>query len=161
MLELGDMFSGIDPETMVLGTTFIIFFLVINFALSKFFKKDKTIATIISICVSLLAVYGITRTNLDLNGIFSSIGISEELLYIITPILALILVFVLSRKRNPATGRRNFSFGRFLMILGGLMMILGFTPLIYQKAFYIGVGAGLIAIGGFIANRDKFRFKKR
>lgn len=160
MLGLGDLFSGIDPETMVLATSFLIFFAVINFSLSKVFKKDKNVSTIISLCVSLLSVYGITRTNFDLNGLFYSVGITDELLYIITPILALIFIFIISMKRDPTTKRRRFSLGRFLMFLGALMLILGFTPLIYRKAFYIGVGAGLIALGGIIANRSRLSYPK-
>jgi len=67
----------------------------------------------------------------------------------------LLFVFFLSRKKNPETGRKKFSFGRFLMILGGAMVALGFMPFVYRKAFMIGVGAGLVALGGFIALKKK------
>lgn len=160
-LGLGDILRDIDPETLVLAVLFIVFFVVINFSLSKIFKKDKTSSTILSLCISLLATYGITKTNLNVNNFFYSIGLSEELLYTITPILALIFIVILSIKKDKTTQRRKFSFGRFFMILGGLMVVLGLTPLIYRKAFYIITGAILLAVGGLILKRNKIPILRR
>lgn len=152
---------AIDPETMVLGLLFLIFLAVTNFSLGRFFKKSKTTATIIAFCVSLLAVYGINRTTWDVPEFFYGIGLSENLLYIIVPIAALIFLFLLSRKKNPETDKRRFSLARFLMILGALLIISALANLFYEKGVMIAAGIGLLVLGLIIRYRKKIKFKKK
>lgn len=155
-MNFSNLLYQIDPNSMILSIFFIITFTLLMFILGRtIFKKNNSTKTIIALCVSLLATYGLNRMNLNLDNFVFNLGISENLLYIIAPILILLFVFFMSRKKNPETQKRSFSFGRFLIILGALMLILGFTPLIYSKAFFIGVGAGLIALGGIIVLKKK------
>jgi len=118
------------------------------------FGKNNSIATVISLAISFMAMYGLNRTNFDLTIQFYKLGIPEDSLYIAMPILTIIFLFFLSRKTNPETETKRFSFGRFLTILGGLMLLLGLMPFIYQKAFMIGLGAGLVVVGMIISKKQ-------
>jgi hypothetical protein len=156
-----DALRQIDPTTMVLSIFFVGMFALLMFILGRTaLKENHATRTIISLCISLLSVYGLTRTNFNITDFVFSLGVSEDIIYFGAPILLLLFVFFLSRKRDPVTGRRKFSLGRFFIILGAIFIVLGFTSLIYQKAFMIIVGAGLAALGGIIANREKLRFPK-
>jgi len=149
---LSDLLYQINSNSMILVIFFVITFALLMFILRKTgIGKNNATASVISLAISLLATYGLNRMSWDLTSWVYGIGISENLLDIIAPILILIFVFFLSRKRDPETQRKKFSFGRFLMILGAIMLILGFIPFIYRKGFFIGVGAGLIILGIIIA----------
>lgn len=158
---LSDFLSGIDSSTMILGTFFILIFAILMFALKRtFFKDSYGIAVIIALCISLLATWGINKKNLlDLNGLFNKTGIPENTLYIITPILLLVVIIFASIKKDKETQRKNFSFSRFITILGLLMIALGISPLIYQKQFYIVVGASLLVLALIISRRNKKKEK--
>ena len=155
---LSDFLYGIDASTMILGTFFAIIFAVLIFLLNRtIFKENRGLSTIIAFCIALLATWGINRSNYDLSGLVFSLGISENSIYIITPVLLLFTVIIASVKKDRTTHRKSFSFGRFILILGLLVTALGISPIIYQKGFYIITGAVLI-IFGLIAG---FRSKKK
>jgi len=147
-----DLLGNIDPNTMVLGLLFIILLVLINFSLMKFFKKEKTTPTIISLCVSLLAVYGISRTNFDLTGLIYGIGISEETLYLIVPLLILIFLALLFWK---------VGLSRTFICLGIILIILSFTPLIYEKSTVLIIGGILVVLGSLIWLFKNRRNKKK
>jgi len=153
---LADFLYNIDASTMVLGTFFAIMFGVLMFALNRtIFKENRGLSTIIAFCVALLATWGINRSNYNLSGLFTSVGIPENLLYIITPILLLIILIFGSIKKDKTTQRKSFSFARFIELLGFMMILLGMSPIIYQKAFYIIGGAVLLALGLYFGYRSK------
>jgi hypothetical protein len=134
---LNDVLYSIDPNTMLLGLLFVIFFAIINFALGRTLKNRGT-SGIISFCVALLAVYGINRTSLNINGIFSGIGLSDKLIYSIVPIIILVgLGFMIWKLK----------LGRTLALVGLLFIGLSFTSLIYSKGILIVIGVVLIIIG--------------
>ncbi|MFH1503119.1 MAG: hypothetical protein ABIE36_00475 [Candidatus Diapherotrites archaeon] len=138
---------NVDSNTIVLALVFIILLVLINFSLSKIFKKDKTSATIISLCVSLLAVYGIERMNWDLSGIIFTLGISEEILYAIVPWIILGIIIWISFAKDKRSGRIKFRFFMPFLILGTMLVALSFTPLIYQKSIVLITGIVFLIIG--------------
>jgi hypothetical protein len=145
---LNDMLYSIDPNTMILGLLFVIFFAFINFALYKTIKNRGT-SSIISFCVALLAVYGINRTSFDLTGIFSSIGISDKLIYTIVPILILIgLIFMIWKLKLGWT-----------FILVGIALIAG-SFFVYEKSGVFIVGIVLIILGIIILVWKNKKIKK-
>lgn len=155
-MALGDILSQIDVNTMILLTFFVITFAMIMFILRRTpIGKNNTIATVISLAAALLAMYGLNNLNIDLQFQFYQLGLTDEILYIATPILTLLFVAFLSRKKDSTTGKKKFSFSRFLLILGAICFGLGFMPFIYQKAFMIGVGAGIMALGEFLRIKKK------
>jgi hypothetical protein len=134
---LNTTLSAIDPNTMLLGLLFVIFFVIINFALVKTIKNKGT-SSIISFCVSLLAVYGINRTSLDLSGLFTGIGLSDKLIYSVIPILIIVgLGFMIWKLKLSKT----------LILVGLSLIILSFTPLIYTKSTILIIGIVLLIIG--------------
>jgi hypothetical protein len=146
---LGDVFYNIDADIMVLGLLFVIFFALINLALRKTLK-DRGTSGIVSFCVSLLAVYGISRTNWDVSGLFYSIGISENILYTVIPFIIIIgLIFIFWRLRKDL--------GAAFMIIGVILIIASFF--VYEKLLLMGIGIGLFIIGLFLWLRQR-RIKK-
>lgn len=152
-MAISDMFSSIDPNTMLLGLLFIIFYVLINFSLSKVFKKERASSAIISLCVSLLAVYGLNKLNWDLSGVYLNLGLSEEFLYSVVPLIILGLAILGSFVKDSMTGRRKFRLYRLFMILGGLLILLSFFA--YEQTILFIAGIVLILIGLFLLWRIK------
>jgi hypothetical protein len=157
---LKDILYQIDPNTMVLATFFLVVFAMLMWILGRTgLKENNAIKTTIALSTSLLSTYGLTRTNFDLTFQLYKLGISDSVLFIVTPILSIIFLIFLSRKKDPETKRRKFSFPRFLMIFGVLIIALGLMPFIYQKAFMIITGAVLFIVGLIISIRSKKKDK--
>lgn len=130
-------FSSIDPNTMVLGLLFVAFFAILNFALFKFLKNKGTSA-VIAFSMALLSVYGLYKANLDVSEWFYNLGLSENALYTIVPILILAgLGFMIWKLKLP----------RALTLLGAMLIIISFTPLIYEKGTVLIVGIILFIPG--------------
>ncbi len=141
----------IDPETMILGLLFIIFLAIINFSLNKV-TKNKGISAIIAFCVSLMAIYGIQRLHWDLAGFFYNIGLGQDALYTVVPIIILVALIIFWNK---------FGLGKVLLTIGLFLVAIGFTPLIYNKGLAIGIGAALCAIGGILNYRRNEGIKRK
>jgi len=138
-----NMLNAIDPNTMILGLLFVIFFVIIQFALGKSLR-DKKSSGIIAFCISLLAVYGINRTNFDVSGMFYSIGISEEMIYTIIPFIILAgLIFMIWKLKLPLT----------LMLVGIILIIASFF--VYEQTWVLIVGIVLFILGFLLWLRSK------
>lgn len=138
---INDFLYSIDANTMLLGLLFVIFFAFVQFALSKTLR-DRTSSGIISFCVSLLAVYGINRTNLNVAGLFSNIGLTENLIYTVVPIIIIAgLIFMIWKLKLPLT----------LILIGALLIIASLIPnLIYEKGIVMIVGIVLLMVGLYL-----------
>ena len=139
------MLYSVDASTMILGLLFVIFYVLINFSLSKVFKKEKASSTIISLCVALLAIYGINTLNWDLSVITFNLGISDALIYGIVPWIILGLAVLSSFAKDPTTGKRRFRLYRLLMVLGAFCILLSFFA--FQTTVMIIIGLVLIVLG--------------
>lgn len=152
-------FSGIDSSFLVYTLIFLIFFLVIDFAMMRVFKQ-KTTSKLIAFCISLLGVYGISMVGFDISNLLFNIGINEDNLAVILPALILFSLIVISIKKDRETGRRRFLWHRPFLILGSLFIILSMTSLIYEKVFSIILGAVLFLIGLILWRKWKLKFPK-
>jgi len=147
-----DFLYNIDPNAMTLGVLFIVLFAILFFSLSRIFKDkygypNKTIATIVALALSVLCVYWVNRTGFDTTDLFYSIGFSEEILYIIAPLIILAgLIFIFTRFKEKR-------FGKTLLILGGLLLVLSFTDLIYEKEFLTIISIIMIVVGLWLTLR--------
>lgn len=151
-MVLNDFLYAIDPNTMILGLLFVIFFAIINFALYRMLKNKGT-SSIISFCVSLLAVYGINRTNFDISGVFYNIGVTEGMIYTVVPILILVgLGFMIWKLKLSWT----------LMLIGAILIIASLIPgLLFEKGTVMIIGIVLLVLGFILLMWKKRKIKKK
>jgi hypothetical protein len=142
---LSDLLNQIDQSMVILFSIFIISFSLLFFALNKFFKKNGSIAGVISVAISFLITYGVNKSGFDFNNFFSSVGISSGTLGIVIPLIlaAGTIYLIITLKRNS------------LFILGGLLIFVSFF--VYAKTLLIVVGVILIGIRIFL--QIKFPYK--
>ncbi|MFH1327072.1 MAG: hypothetical protein ABIH59_03020 [archaeon] len=153
--SIGDFLDSIDSSTIILGTLFIIFFGLLNFSLSKVFKDkqgypNKGIAGVVSFAISLLMIYGINKSNLNIEDFFFDIGISEGALFIVGPIIILIGLIFLAKKIGLSY--------IFLIIGSALILITLLTNWIYEKGTVLAIGIFFLVlwfIGRSIRKKNK------
>lgn len=94
--NLSDLINQIDPSIIILSVIFIVSFALMFFSLKNIFRGDKAIPAIVSLAMSILIVYGISKSGFDFENLFYDMGITLEVLHIIFPIfiIALVLIFV-------------------------------------------------------------------
>lgn len=144
MFDLSSILYSIPPNQMLLGLSFIIFFVLLNFLVSKTLKGNRSSSTIIALCMSLLAVYGLYRINFNLVAMLSSIGLQGDFIYTILPIiLGAGLIFVIWK----------VGFARTLIIVGLLLIIASFF--IYDNKTLLLIGIALFFIGLFLLSKRK------
>ncbi|HTZ41812.1 MAG TPA: hypothetical protein VMC07_01225 [Candidatus Omnitrophota bacterium] len=133
-----DLFANVDPTLITLGILFVVIFALLNFTLSKTFSGNPTLTIVLSSSVSLLAVYWINNV-VSLGNIFSGLGISNDLLYTIGPILFIgLVIFLLIKIR----------FGIFL-VLGAIMILASVTGLVPSTDIILIIGIAFAIIGFF------------
>jgi hypothetical protein len=141
----GNLLNGLDANTIVLGLLFVIFFVFIQFVLQKSLK-DKSTSSIIALCVSLLSVYGLSRTNLDISGMFYNIGINDNIIYSVIPIIILVgLIYLLWKVKL-----------RFIMTALGIILIVG-SFFVYEKTTVLIAGIVSLVIGLFLMYKESRR----
>lgn len=139
--------QNINSGIIVMGALFLIFFAFINYVLSKVFRDkygnvNTATAGIISFCIAILIIYFGKDT---ISNIIDSLRFSDTILYIISVIAVLILLYFF---------RKKLRFCMILMLTGaGLILIGAFTELVYQKEFVIGLGIGLLLLGIWMCTR--------
>jgi type IV secretory pathway VirB3-like protein len=144
---MGDLLYSIDPNTMILGLVFIILYVLIHFSLSKIFKKERASSAIISLCVSLLAVYGINRIDFDLSRVLFNWGVTEDILYLVVPWIILGVSVWASFVKDKVTGKISFRLYRLFLILGGILFLIGLITGVYENIVFIIIGIILILLG--------------
>ncbi len=158
MANLVSTFSSVDANALMFTLLFVIFLVLINFALSKsIFKREKASSMIISLCISLLSVYWLMKTNFNISRVFSKIGISEDILYLIGPWVILGLAILGSIAKDSITGKKKFRLYRFFMILGAMLIIMSFFA--YERTFLLIAGIVLILLGIILWFRRKKKLK--
>jgi len=135
---LGGILESIDEETVWLFAIFIIAFALLFFSLNKVFRGNTSIAGIISVVIAFLIVYAVNKTGLDVQGFFYGIGISQEVLGVILPIVIVagIVLLIIKMAKNS------------LLVIGGLLILLSFF--VYARTLLIVVGVILIVVRFFI-----------
>ncbi len=140
---LSDLLGSIAEGTLILLLVFIISFALLFFALNRAFKGNTPIAAVISFALSFGITYWINKSGFDLSGWVYDLGISEEILSILIPILAIALViFLIWRFRKES-----------LFIFGGFL--LASSLFVYEKSIVIVLGIILLLIRLFIGRRGE------
>ena len=144
-----DIFYMLNPEVMILGLLFIIFFALIQLFLSRSLK-DRNSASVIAFCVSLLAVYGISRTGFDVSSLVYSIGINssaaEDVFYSILPFIILGgLIFIFWKVKM-----------RVILSLSGLILMVA-SRFVYEKAIVLAIGIVVLCVGLYLVYKESRR----
>lgn len=138
--SLSSFLDNIDSSTMVLGILFIVFLALLQFSLSKFFKNkegqvNKPVVTVLSLALSLGAIYGINKMNIDVEDFFYSMGISQDLMSTVLPFVIIAAIIFLFWKLKSIT----------ILLLGLLFIFLGAFDIAEQDPSYT-IGGILIII---------------
>ncbi len=132
---ISDFLNEIDQSTVILYAVFIISFSLLFFSLSKMFKDNKSTAGIISGILAFLLTYWVNKSEIDIEGFFFDIGISESAFFLIISLLIIggIIFTIIKLKKNS------------LFVFGGLMILLSFF--VYEKLILITLGIILLIVG--------------
>jgi len=169
--SLTNFFDRMNPSTIILVLVFLIFFALIFYALSKFFKgpygqPNKGIAGVMAFATTSLIIYGLYRTGFDLGSIFYNLGFSVDFLYpilaIIILVFAILIIRSLGRTKKDEFGRRTFSLrrglGGFFMVFGLFIILLTiFTDIFYEKGITLIIGIVSLVIGLLLWRRRRRR----
>lgn len=150
--SLRSLLDSIDPSTLLLVSVFIIAFAILNFALSRTFKDhygnpNRAVSGSVSLVISLLIMYGINTSNFNLENFFYDIGINQNLLSTLVPIILIGGgVFIIWR-----LGLRWFFF-----ISGiGLILISTLTNWVYERGLVLVIGIVSTIIGLVLLKRKR------
>ncbi len=145
------IFSGISPEVIILGLLFVIFFALIQLFLSRSLK-DRNSASVIAFCVSLLSVYGISRTGFNVSSLFYNLGINintntiQGIMYSLLPILIIAgLVFIFWKVK-----------ARVIFVLIGLILMVA-SRFVYEKTIVLVLGIIFLLIGIVLIYKESRR----
>lgn len=157
--SLGNFLSSIDPSTIVLGLLFVIFFLMIRFALGRVFKENEAISNGISLAVSLLIIWGINQSGFNYYSVFGNVFffLPTGFLEAFWPLILIVAWVLLIVKNGLAKGTAIT-----LILIGSILTLLGVTENLYEQGFSVAVGVVLIIAGISIYSwwgKDKKEFK--
>ena len=137
-LTLDDILDKIDPSLIIFSAIFVISFLIFQLSLSKIFKEQKSTGTIISAVLAFLIIFGINRLDWDIQNFFFDMGISEDALFTVIPLVLLVGIIFLFIKLK----KKKY----FFYILGGFLVALGLF-IFKEAAEILVIGIVLIIVG--------------
>jgi hypothetical protein len=143
-----DFLYNIDIESLLLGLAFVLILAIVMTVLGRFprFRQNPAIKTVIAFSVSLLSIYGISKTRINLENIFYRLGFTEDLLYNVILIVFIGFFVVAGYARKV----RKWRLYRPLILLGFMLTVASFTSIIYEKGMALAIGIPLLAIGIFL-----------
>jgi lysylphosphatidylglycerol synthetase-like protein (DUF2156 family) len=126
---LDDLLNSIDETMIILLAVFIVSFCLLFFSLNKVFKKENTtMSGIIAVVISFLIVYGVSKSGFSIENSLYGIGISQEALGIVIPLIIVAgMIFLIVKLKKDS-----------LLAIGGLLILLSFF--VYAKTLFIVVG---------------------
>ena len=154
--SITDIFERFGPDNIIYLSLFLILFVFIATILKRvgIFKDayrnpDTKSVAVISLAISLMATYGIYRSDYDIESLFYNFGFSANSLY---PVLAIILIlasiFIIWK----------FRIGTLLIILGLLLGLTTlFTEIIYEKTTAMIIAAVMLLVGLLLLERTRRR----
>lgn len=146
---IGNLLDLVDESTLILSSIFIVTFAILFFSLQRVFKGNNGIAGIVSAVISLVTVYFINKSGFDFSGFFLDIGISEEVIWTIVPLLIVAgVIFAIIKLRTGS-----------LILFGGLLILLSFFA--YEKVLLIFLGIVLAVVGIFFVSKKKLPVDKK
>lgn len=147
--SIQSLLDSLDPSTAILGSIFLISFILLNFSLSRAFKGQKGIPGVLSFIISFLIIYGINRSGFDYQNIyydlFYNIGLSSGIASTFLPLIILAAAVFIVWK---------FNFAILFITLGSFIAIYG-AAFAYATLATIIIGGIFIAIGIWLLKKTK------
>jgi len=140
---IGSLLDLVDESNLILSSLFIVTFSILFFSLQKFFKGNNATAGIVSAAIALVTVYFVNKSGFDISGFFFDMGISEEVMWTVIPILIIVgAIFAIIKLKTGS-----------LLLFGGLLILLSFFA--YEGVLLIFLGIVLIGLGAFFLSKKK------
>jgi len=134
-ISITQIFDSINQDSLVLFLVFAISFIILLYALKKAFKEEKTIPVVLALLISFGITYGVNQLDFGIGDWFYEIGISQENLFVLLPLLvAVFTIFLFIKLKKKA-----------FAIVGALIIASAFF--VYEKELMITIGVILILIG--------------
>lgn len=151
---LGRFYGGyFDESLFIYGGLFILFFALINFILGRtIFGENQATKAVISLVISLFAVYGISTSNWGIstgNFYLGGFYFGEFWPSILTILLIAGIIYFIYK----------WGLGSVLMVLGLLLIGISLTDLVFEKGVVLIAGIILFVIGVFLWWRRKRRLQ--
>ena len=139
--SLTDLWYTIGPDTIILGSIFIISFAIIYFLLRKVFGHHNALAGVMAFAFSFGLMYYANYIGFDFTDLFYNIGLDYDFLY--SPFLWVVLLMMLGF---------FIGFANILFLIGGILFLLGFFAYNKGLAFTLGV---IFIFWGLLLRRKK------
>ena len=135
--------ASIDGAMVVLVSIFLISFILVFLSSSRIFKANKAISGAIALVLAFGITYGINKLDWDIQGLIYDIGIPEETLLILGPILAVavlvLMIWKLKRDSLPAIG----------------IILIIFAFFVEEQALVLVIGVGFILTRFLLKKKPK------
>lgn len=152
--SISEFLSNIDPSLVNLGMVFIISFAILFFSLSRVLRTkegpNNAVGGVIAFAIASLITYEVNRTNFSLWDFFYNIGIPNEILSTLIPLIVIAVIILMIITIKSAT----------LLVLGAFLIAISFTNLIYQRGIIFILGAILAGIGLWLISKKKKKGKE-
>jgi len=142
--SIGELFDDFGGENLLLLSVFFVMFAFLNFILLKVLKDNygepsRKTAGMIAFLVSLIIVYGFYKLNFDIEKLLFTIGLDENVIYTLIPIIILAFMGYLIWK---------IGFHWAIIVTGALFIAIAlFTDLIYESGALAVLGIVLVILG--------------
>lgn len=146
MVEILDY---IDPQAMFLMLIFLISFVMLQFSLSRVFKKSPQTGSMLAVLISILITYGLYYMGVDFEGFAFDLGFDMDMVIMVSSVLILIGFIYLLKK---------VGLGLTLIILG--IGIIGISFFAYEQTITATIGIVLLLIGILLWWRRKKKLNK-
>ena len=150
--SITNLLRNFDTSLIVLALTFLIIF----YALYKTTEKANLITNhaarvAITLIISIFAIYGIVKSNFQVENLLYKVGLSQEFLAQIIPWILVALIII---------GIIKFGLANLFFITGGIFIAAAIFGLVYEKGISVVIGISLIIIGLIILGWKRKRAKK-
>ena len=147
----GDVIGGIDPTLIFWVIAFLIVLAFTNYSLTRVFRKQKIMGTIIAVLVSIAVVYFTARKYPSfLDNVFYGMGVDPDQIISILPWIGIGLAILIIA---------IWGFGMLLMVVGGILIASGATGIAYERTASILIGTALFLIGLWLWSRRRRKKK--
>lgn len=146
--SLSNLFYTIDSTSLILILLFVAIFAILHqIIFLRLFRGNRTVSAIVSFCASVLMVWGMYRMQWNLGGFFYNMGVSEDMLFMVT-VAILFIVLIIAILKGWLK--------HFLAIFGAILIYMSlWTEIFYEWFTVFVIGAIVLIIGLWLMFRSR------